>query len=291
MREPLQNARTSLRMKNYRPLLLQNISLALPGLQVRQLRLNHHTPETLTSRHQHAHGQLLVYLSGRGRQELEGTFHDCRPGTCIFVRAGQQHAFERAKTRVPLVLVLDLDIEETRSSVHPCAVMPEADLARVRTAVTRLFGLRQAEHREAMLAVGSAVLEVLDRALLCLGWLRGVNRYASSQAQNTTRLVERLLDRLDTPETTLEQISARAGYQVDHLNRRLKQECGLTLGQLRARQRLGKAQKLIRMGLPMQTVAERIGILDNNYFSRWFRQQTGQTPTAWKKAPRNTVRF
>jgi AraC-like DNA-binding protein len=30
-------------------------------------------------------------------------------------------------------------------------------------------------------------------------------------------------------------------------------------------------------------VADRAGFQDQNYFSRWFRKQTGLTPTKWRK--------
>jgi AraC family transcriptional activator of pobA len=29
-------------------------------------------------------------------------------------------------------------------------------------------------------------------------------------------------------------------------------------------------------------VAEAVGMLDQNYFARWFRQQTGRVPSAWR---------
>ncbi len=279
------------RMKNYRPILLQNLAITVPGVEVRQLRLNQHTPEAVWTAHSHDHGQLLIYLTGRGRQTADGKTYDCRPGTTIYHAAGVSHAFERALVRPPLVLVIDIDLEITRATPHPCAQMPDADLARVRTAVMRLFQNRQAEHRESMLAVGSIMLEILDRALLAIGWIKPFNRYGDGKLMNTTKFVERVLERLDGPEVTLEAIAARSGYQMDHLNRRLKTECGLTLGQLRSRHRLQRAQRLIQQGLPIQTVGERIGILDNNYFSRWFRQQTGMSPSAWKKSPQRAVSF
>lgn len=279
------------RMKNYRPILLQNLAITVPGVKIRQLRLNQHTPEAVWTAHSHDHGQLLVYLTGRGRQMAEGNTYECRPGTVIHHPAGISHAFERALIRPPLVLVIDLDLEITRATPHACAQMPDADLAKVRTAMTRLFQIRQVEHRESILAVGAIVLEILDRLLLAIGWIKPFNRYGDAKLMNTTRFVERVLDRMDGPEVTLEAIAARSGYQMDHLNRRLKTECGMTLGQLRARHRLQRAQRLIQQGLPIQTVGERIGILDNNYFSRWFRQQTGMTPSAWKKSPQRAISF
>jgi len=278
-------------MKNYRPILLQNLAVTVPGLRVRQLRLNQHTPEAVWTTHAHEHGQLLIYLTGRGRQMVSGKLHECRPGTVIYLEPGAVHGFERQLVRPPLVLVVDVDLEITRSTPHPCAQMPEADLTKVRGSVMRLFQIRQMEHREAGLLVGSIVLEILDRVLLAAGWIKPFNRYGDAKLMNTTRSVERLLDRMDAAEVALETIAARTGYQMDHLNRRLKAECGLTLGQLRSRHRLQRAQRLIQQGLPIQTVGERIGILDNNYFSRWFRQQTGMTPSAWKKSPQMAVRF
>ncbi len=278
-------------MKNYRPILLQHLAVSVPGLQVRQLRLNQHTPEAVWTSHAHERGQVLVYLSGRGRQVVQGKPHDCRPGTVIYVEAGVEHGFERILVRPPLVLVIDLDLEITRSTPHPCAQMPDADLTKVRGSVARLFQIGQVEHRESALLVGSIVLEILDRVMLAAGWLKPFNRYGDAKVMNTTRFVERVLDRMDGAEVTLESIAARSGYQMDHLNRRLKVECGLTLGQLRSRHRLQRAQRYIQQGLPFQAVGERIGILDNNYFSRWFRQQTGMSPSAWKKSPQVAVRF
>lgn len=278
-------------MKNYRPILLQNLSVTVPGVRVRQMRLNQHTPEAVWTKHAHEHGQLLVYLSGRGRQKVHEKIHECRPGTVMYLEPGAVHGFERILVRPPLVLVIDIELEITRATPHPCAQMPDADLTKVRGSVSRLFQIRQMEHRESMLLVASIVLEILDRVLLAIGWIKPFNRFGDAKLMNTTKFVERVLDRMDGPEVTLETIAARSGYQMDHLNRRLKSECGLTLGQLRSRHRLLRAQRMIQQGLPIQTVGERIGILDNNYFSRWFRQQTGMSPSKWKKSPQMAVRF
>lgn len=278
-------------MKNYRPLQLQNLGLSLPSLRVHRLRLNHHMPEAIWTTHAHEHGQLLIYLAGRGKQQMGERAYDCRPGTVIYVEPGQAHAYSRQMSRAPMILVIDLDLEITRATAHPCALMPLAGLKRVLAAIGKLLAIRMPEQRESMLMVASIVLEILDRALLAAGWLKPVNRFGDNRAKALTLFTERLLERMNGPDVTLEEIAKRAGYEVEGLNRKLKAECGLTLGQLRSRLRLQRAQVLIRQGYPMQTVAEKVGIPDNNYFSRWFRQQTGMTPSQFKNSPHQPTRL
>ncbi len=272
-------------MKNYRPLQFSTPGITVPGLRVRGLRLNHHMPEPVWTTHSHEHGQVLIYLSGRGRQQMGERTFQCRPGSVVYVEPGQTHAYTRQMHAAPLILVIDIELEITRYTPHPVSLMPRADLTRVLQAMQRLLGIRQPDLRENLLATAAIVLEVLDRALLASGWLKPVNRYAERSRKALTQFTERLLERMNAPEVTLEEIARRAGYEVEALNRKLRAESGLTLGQLRSRYRLGRAQVLIRQGLPMKTVAQRTGIPDNNYFARWFRQQTGMTPTQFKKSP------
>ena len=272
-------------MKNYRPLQLALPGIAVPGLRVRGLRLNHHMPEPVWTTHSHEYGQLLIYLTGRGRQQMGERAHQCRPGSVVYVEPGQSHAYTRQLHAAPLILVMDLELEVTRATAHPVALMPRASLTKVLKALQRLLALRLPEHRENVLATASIVLEILDRALLAAGWLKPVNRYAERSGKALTQFTERLLERMNGPEVTLEEIARRAGYETEALNRKLRSECGLTLGQLRSRYRIGRAQVLIRQGLPMSAVALRVGIPDNNYFSRWFRQHTGMTPSQFKKSP------
>lgn len=277
-------------MKNYRPLLLQNIELSLPGIEVHRLRLNQHTPEGVWTEHEHETAQLLIYLAGRGRQKVAGADYDCRPGTVIHVPPGTRHAFERQRVRQPLCLVLDVSLGATRGTPHVSSQLAASDLSHVRVIVSRLFRMQKLEQREAMLQVGAYLLEILDKVLRTIGWLDPVNRYGATKMLSTTRICRRVIENHDGPETTLADLAREAGYQQDYLNRILKEECGLTLGQLRSRVRLESAQKLLVKGFAIQDVAEKVGILDNNYFARWFRQQTGVSPTQWRKRPKEVVR-
>jgi len=271
-------------MKNYRPLLFEDIDLRVAGLRVKTLRLNRHTPEARPEPHAHdGHGQILIYLSGSGRQEIEGEHIAARPGTVVYIAPGQMHAFERRRARQPLCLVLDLEIDPAREVKQAQAQLTATDLTRIRSRLSGMFGYRNTSSDDLVLRIGAVILDVLDPALLALGWLGRKKRPA--RRRTITRRVERAIDSADQEGETLRQLAERVGYQQDYLNRQLKAECGLTLGQLRAKSRLERAQKMLRQqGVSIAEVAERVGMLDNNYFARWFKQQTGLTPSTWRAA-------
>jgi AraC family L-rhamnose operon transcriptional activator RhaR len=272
-------------MKNYRPLLIQDLNLTLPGIKVLRLRLNRHLPEARWTQHAHEHDQLLVYLMGRGHQRMGSDLYTARAGTVIHVPPGTPHAFEQAASRPPLCLVVDLELGPGRGVAHPCDQLTADQLAETKARLSSLFRHRQVEQREMSLRVAAVVLDILDLSLKCIGWLAPVNRYSAARHYSLAKRVERLLEQNDAAGVTLEEIARQSGYQQDHLNRLLRSECGLTLGQLRARIRLKRAVALIEANRPIQEVGEKVGMLDPNYFARWFRQQTGVTPTAWRRSP------
>jgi AraC-like DNA-binding protein len=278
-------------MKGYRPIHLQHLGLRAPGLEMLALRLNHHMPEPVWTTHSHDHDQVLVFLEGRGNHQLGERLHACRAGTVIHVPKGTPHAYTRVMERAPLVLVLDIDLEITRYTVHPCAQMSTSDLTKVLTILTGLLTNPSTMQKEFRLAVAGQVFALLDRVLLTAGWLKFYNRFAADRSPALVQFTERLITRMDGPTVTLIDIATRAGYTVAALNKKLKTEAGLTLGQLRSRLRLQRARLLLRQGHSMAIVARRIHLPDQNYFSRWFRQQTGMTPTQWKTSSTDVVGF
>ena len=57
----------------------------------------------------------------------------------------------------------------------------------------------------------------------------------------------------------------------------------LLLRVLRDRVRLETAQAALRSTATIAEAASQSGFDDPNYFSRWFRRQTGRTPGAWRR--------
>ena len=84
----------------------------------------------------------------------------------------------------------------------------------------------------------------------------------------------------------LGELAKEAGYVRDALSRKLKREHGLGLRALRDQERLQAAQAALLTAGSIAEAATRAGFEDPNYFTRWFRKQTGRTPGDWRRSHR-----
>ena len=77
---------------------------------------------------------------------------------------------------------------------------------------------------------------------------------------------------------SIKELTARLGYQPDYLNRVFKRITGLSLSEQRNATRLETAKAALLRGGTSGSAAGLSGFNDANYFSRWFKQQTGMKP-------------
>jgi AraC family L-rhamnose operon transcriptional activator RhaR len=121
------------------------------------------------------------------------------------------------------------------------------------------------------------VINMLLIAMRAGSWLKPLS---PAPSQGNGRVVDQLLSKMDLGDP-LKGTVKQSGYGRDHLNRILKREVGLTLGQVRAKRRLELAERLLEQGMQVGAVAQEVGLPDSSYFTRWFRRQTGIVPTKW----------
>lgn len=288
-------------MKNYCPLSIQDLDLSLMGLRVIGLRLNAETPESFTDIHDHPHDQIFVFLEGQGALSIGRSKYHGRPGGVFFARRGEAHGFDKnTAARGGLCMVFDLFFPDgdadglalNGNGSPPAephlpivnALLTSSALARCKERVSRLYRLE--DPGGDAFQSGAVILDVLGLVLRANGWLRSGRRGLNLGLQARSRMVERALSRPGADDVPLGEVASRLGYQRDHLNRLLKAECGLTLGQLRSRLKVKRAIAFLRQGSSVADVGKMVGIADQNYFSRWFKQQTGVTPTSWRRNPR-----
>jgi AraC family transcriptional regulator, transcriptional activator of pobA len=267
-------------MKLYQPLVLQKLHISVPGFHIRQFALHKHLPETTDIQfHKHTFSQILLYLSGQGIQRIEGHSFRIRAGSLVFLPPGVEHAFHREANRRPIALALDFDWKGVTGQKPRVSPLSSATLRDARQIISRISHLQTGEEGEGSIDVSVEILKLMALLVQALGFVT----LARAQSSPIIRKVELLLNAPDCANTSLKALARQSGYNHDHLNRLLKRQGGLTLGQLKSRKLLQKAHKLLQQSGPISDVSEALGFNDPNYFSRWFRKQTNLSPRAWRK--------
>lgn len=267
-------------MKNFRPLLLEDLKVESSGLAVLRLCVNQHLPEVeWVKTHRHEFSQCLLYLSGHGIQQVDGKNYSVSAGSLICVPAGIPHAFEKRSPRVPLCLVVDYRMSESVQILQVSSRLNAEDLTLLRQRLSWLMSVSDISDDVAIQAREAAA--VLDVAGILLGVATGSVK--GNMARPVSDKVNRIIKNGDLHSLTLPDLIKQIGLQKDHLNRVLKRECGLTVSQLLAEARLEKAKALLSdPSMQIQDAGSGSGFEDRNYFARWFRKQTGLSPRDWR---------
>jgi len=277
-------------MKHYRPLLLQELDVRLPGLHLRRLRLNRHLPEVdRLTEHSHAFGQILCYLSGRGTMFSEKKGHEIGPGAVVFLPPKNAHSFRETSGRRPLCLVLDLDWRGSVKHGFSLARLGQSDAGNIRRELSALTKLPDPNLSGCRLLVAAVTLQILDILLRGLDILPPLPR----QTPSFVRQFDRLLHGNDATRPAIAELAERMGYQTDYLNRIFKTATGQTLREYRDAFLIEKAKKLLRQNRRVRDVCAALGFFDQNYFARWFKKHTGLQPRAYafsSASPRRNTR-
>ena len=252
-------------MLAWSPLLVQKIEIHALDFVLRKLQLNRHR-EAEVAPHGHAYAQLILYLSGEGVQTVNGRRRRARAGDLFVIPPHVPHGSFVAGRSRPLCLVLDYELEDAgrvRSAHRTLSPATLNELHALLSRVPRKGRLTLADY--------PAILAVVARLL----------DHSPVAAPPVPTLFEKLCDHVRAP-ASFGKIARDLGYHPDHLTRKLKRESGLGLRALRDRVRLESAQAALHGKMTVAEAAARAGFDDPNYFSRWFRRQTGRTPSAWR---------
>ena len=181
-----------------------------------------------------------------------------------------------------LCLVLDLDLPENLRPSTTRSDLTAPNLSEVKARVAAMFRNLHIESPALRFRLAGAICDILDPVLKALGCIASPtgSRHAAGP-KPISKMIDRLLERPGGERMEIAEIAQRLGYQQDNLNRRLKSESGLTVGQYRSQKILKRAQHYLRAGHSVQETAQLTGFPDKNYFSRWFRLQAGITARAW----------
>jgi AraC-like DNA-binding protein len=260
----------------FRDLLWTHLNAKAGSACVLRLELHRHLPETAElGQHTHNHWQALVYLSGHGTQHIAQASHPVSSGSMVILPPGSPHAFRRDAVQPPLCLMLDFRATwPKRTAVRALAAF---EIARVRSLLADMARLNDDDRIPDQIGRAALTLRLLALIAECSGWHP---RPVRSSALTVLHRVQKMLDKDSAPSA----IAKELGYHPDHLSRLVRAETGLGLRALASQVRLQRVQKLLREHALVRDAAAGAGFFDQNYFSRWFKKQTGKSPQDWRRA-------
>ena len=111
-----------------------------------------------------------------------------------------------------------------------------------------------------------------------------VNRYAMKQySPLIQKVIDHIILNLDT-QLSLKQFSDTFSISSSYLSNLFKQETGQTLTDYITSQRVMRAAKRLKSSNnSIASIAESVGILDTNYFTKVFKKTLGITPSQYRK--------
>lgn len=83
---------------------------------------------------------------------------------------------------------------------------------------------------------------------------------------------------------TLDDVSEALYFSKSYIKTAFKKETGMTIIEAFNELKIEEAKKLIESGLPMNEIAEKLSFCSKNYFSRLFKEKSGQAPTEYRKS-------
>ncbi|HEY4301398.1 MAG TPA: helix-turn-helix transcriptional regulator [Candidatus Didemnitutus sp.] len=259
------------------PTLARTVDVRMPGLHLRRFTLHRPTADrAVLEPHPRGWAKTVLFLEEAAAAEAKSP----AAGTVMVLPPGPGRRGQLAGDRLQSCLVFDFQLTDRSSPPASANVLPRAELLAVREQLAFLLRAPAGEGIRREWEGAVVILNLLVTLLRATGWLEPAVPCPGTPGDSA---MNRLL--LTMPLTSpLQQVVQRSGYQRDHLNRLVKRETGLTLGQLRTRRRLSRAKELLAHGVKVGDVAGEIGLLDQSYFARWFRRQTGFCPSDWLQA-------
>jgi AraC family L-rhamnose operon transcriptional activator RhaR len=259
------------------PTLARTVDVRMPGLHLRRFTLHRPTADrAVLEPHPRGWAKTVLFLE----EAANGGGMSPAAGTVMVMPPGLGRRGRLAGDRLQSCLVFDFQLTDRSSPSASANVLPRAELLAVREQLAFLLRAPAGQGMRREWEGAVVILNLLVTLLRATGWLEPAVPCPGTPGDSA---MNRLL--LTMPLTSpLQQVVQRSGYQRDHLNRLVKRETGLTLGQLRTRRRLSRAKELLSHGVKVGDVAGEIGLLDQSYFARWFRRQTGLCPSDWLQA-------
>lgn len=237
---------------------------------------------------------VWLVWAGRGRMRLRDRRIELRPGVALWMRPGGLYSADHDPDQPLGVSFAHFDLRDRRgrrprSDNLPGEVYQVADVPYAESLMRRVTHLRRRAVDRADATAGAVAGALLGSLLMDL--VETGDRDAWSAASATERhhrqVVEPIAARIataphDVPRVA--ELAGEAGYSADHFARVFGEVTGRTPREYIVHARIDRARQLLdESTLTVSQVADALGYRDVYFFSRQFKQTTGQSPTAYRR--------
>ncbi|MDR0777422.1 MAG: helix-turn-helix domain-containing protein [Azonexus sp.] len=253
--------------------------------------------------------QLLYVTTGGGTAVIDGVAWPVRPQTLIVAPSHHVHELHfTPDVDGPVVTAAQRPLESIAKAAAPDVlphirqplVLSVADSARHAEALMPLFDAIEREtrlHTSGEVTAGTALLMAVFVQIARLAtMLRGNTGDQGPEAMMRSRKavqVERfrmLVDQQFHTHWPVERYASELGLTAGHLSRLCRELLGRSsLEIINARIVHEAERELVYSALGIKQIAGLLGYTDDAYFGRFFRKQTGRTPTEFRQAARKQL--
>jgi AraC family transcriptional regulator, transcriptional activator of pobA len=240
--------------------------------------------------HKHPHmGQITLWTSGAGNYQIEDSNWDFLAPAVSFVPSDAVHGFVIEPGSDAIVISIANDVlnglqDRTALSVRaPVFVTGSAHLAawaQVRSMLETLFS----EYREGLMGSDRIVPELLAVVLSYIARLNaGRVGPSASPAVALAFAFRQLVDDSYKEAWSVDRYVHALGTTRHLLDKSVQEVLGKSVKDIVLDRRLVEAKRLLKFTIrPVEDIAFSIGFRDPAYFSRFFRQRVGQSPSHWR---------
>jgi AraC-like DNA-binding protein len=227
---------------------------------------------------------LLFVLQTNGTISVDGIPHSLTEGHAFLVLPYQFHHYIDINTNNLRWLFITFECTEGNAALAELGnriIHPNQTELKV---TEQMVALWTNAHRTQSAA---ELLTLLDLLLLNFS-----KRYPIQPAHSPTRHHNSWISRVETlliesiqQGTTLATVATRAGLSERQLRTRFEQEMGVSIRRYKANYQLHQTNALMRQtDFSLSRIAELAGFNSQAVFTRFIQRETGQTPSAWRKA-------
>ena len=262
-------------------------SLALANLgRVRCEPTWHLGPDWVRGLHDY---DLWFVWAGRGEMKIDGRPVVLAPGTCVWMRPGRVYEAAQEPTARLGVNYLHFRLLRGGRTLPLSAFTPSFDVMRTRQVelvdlmMRRVIDLSAEAPAVAAELMGALLMELVREEAATAADAPGLDQHHHDLVQQAAAHIREDPGRVPP----IAVLARKAGYSVDHFSRVFLKVMRVRPQDYIINARLERARQLLaESNLTLGMIAEALGFRDIFFFSRQFRQRTGQTPTEFRRGLR-----